>query len=218
MSNWFESSPARSVVIHTIVVGAAVWAAFAFVFDENKVSVFRAQVENEKATANQYKAKTEVLEVELARLRDENKKYQEWLAATPGTIPHFEAKLKGFSDENARIRSELASAVRGVIAPGTAPAETATKPYVNGKTLGLGEAFVDQKTNATIGIGVISQNFTATAMLTLPGQKSQDLPSVKAGDNWNFILDDRRYQMTVLKVDWFSNKSEVMIREIGGVK
>src|SRR5207237_10846135 len=97
MGNWFESSPARSVIIHTLVVAGAVWAAFAFVFDENKVNAFKAQVESEKATSNQYKAKTEVLEVEIARLRDENKKYQEWLTATPATIPFFESRLKALN-------------------------------------------------------------------------------------------------------------------------
>jgi len=71
VSNWFEDHPIRSIIVHTLIVAGAVWAAFAFIFDENKVAVYRAQVENEKATATQYKAKTEVLEVEIARLLQE---------------------------------------------------------------------------------------------------------------------------------------------------
>ena len=214
MSNWFESSPARSVVVHTLVVAAAVWAAFAFIFDENKVSVFKAQVENEKATSNQYKAKTEVLEVEIARLRDENKKYQEWLTATPNTIPFVESKLKVLTEENAKLSLELKSAPRSSAAASSASNESPQKAYAFSRLMNIGEAFVDPKTNATLGIGVISPDFTASATLTLPNGKSQDLPKLKSGDNWIFTLGANRYQLTVLKVDWFTNKAEVLVKEI----
>ncbi len=214
MSNWFENSPTRSVILHTILVAGSVWAVFAFVFDENKVSVFRAQAENEKATAGQYKAKTEVLEVEISRLRDENKKYQDWLTATPNSIPYFETKLKALTEENSNLQQKLAT-------PGVTPSGNATTapeiknfPYVGTKTLSLGEAFVDPKTNVTIGIGRISPNFTANGSVTLPGQEQKDFEAIKSGDNWKFPYGEKQYQLTVLKVDWFSNKSEVMVKEV----
>ncbi|WP_353367433.1 hypothetical protein [Acidovorax sp. FG27] len=218
MSNWFESSPARSVVIHTLVVGAAVWAAFAFIFDENKVAVVRAQAESEKATASQYKAKTEVLEVEIARLRDENKKYQDWLTAAPTTIPFFESRLKAVSDENATLRQELAAIKAGSTSTPALAAGGQRQTYTAGRTLSLGEAFVDPKTNATIGIGTITSNFTADGSVTLPGQKAQELGVIKPGDNWLYTHDGKRYQLVVLKVDWFSNKAEVLVKELGDAK
>ncbi|KQV10065.1 hypothetical protein ASC74_13620 [Pseudomonas sp. Root329] len=218
MSNWFEESPTRSVILHTILVAGTVWAVFTFVFDENKVSVFRAQAENEKATAGQYKAKTEVLEVEIARLRDENKKYQDWLTATPNSLPYFETKMKALTEENTKLQQELATS-------GSKPSENATTapeltnlPYVGTKTLSLGEAYVDPKTNATIGIGRITSNFTATGSVTLPGQNQKDFENIKSGDNWIFPSGKKQYQLTVLKVDWYSNKSEVMVKEIEDLK
>ncbi|SDU58367.1 hypothetical protein [Pseudomonas mandelii] len=214
MSNWFEESPTRSVILHTILVAGTVWAVFTFVFDENKVSVFRAQAENEKATAGQYKAKTEVLEVEISRLRDENKKYQDWLTATPNSIPYFETKLKALTEENSNLQQKLATPASTPSGNATTTPEFTNLPYVGTKTLSLGEAYVDPKTNVTIGIGKISPSFTATGSVTLPGQDQKNFETIKSGDNWIFPLGKKQYQLTVLKVDWFSNKSEVMVKEI----
>lgn len=214
MNNWFESSPARSVIIHTLVVAGAMWAAFTFLFDENKIAVFRAQAENEKATAGQYKAKTEVLEAEISRLRDENKKYETWLTATPATIPYFEAKLKVLTDENSRLKQDIVAARSATQDPAASSSETIARPYATSKVLSLGEAFVDPKTSATIGIGVISPNFTANGTISLPGKKPQELGSIRSGDNWSFAQGGKRYQLTVVKIDWFSNKAEVVLREL----
>ena len=212
MSNWFESHPARSIIIHSLIVAGAVWAAFAFVFDESKVAVYKAQAENEKASANQYKAKTEVLEVEIARLREENRKYLEWMANTPNTIPYLEEKIKHLVEENNRQKSELARVAR---AESLGSATPSVPLYSIAKVLNVGESLIDPKTNATLGIGRITPEFTTSAVLNLPGEKSQELAHVKAGTSWTFDKDDKRYQLTVLKVDWFSNKAEVILKEVG---
>lgn len=212
MSNWFESSPARSVVIHTLVVAGAVWAVFAFVFDENKVAVFRAQAENERAATSQYKAKTEVLEVELARLRDENKRYQEWLVATPNTIPFFEGRIKALTDENSRLKQELTTSKSS--APGGVPPTTFGSRYLGSKSLSIGEAYIDPKTDAKIGIGRIGSDFTTSGTVSLPGQKPLELATIKPGSNWTFSSDGKRYQLTVSKIDWYTNKAEVLVKEI----
>jgi hypothetical protein len=213
MSNWFEDHPARSIIIHSFIVAGAVWAAFAFVFDDNKVAAIRAQAENEKAAADQHKAKTEFLEVEIARLREENRKYLEWMANTPNTIPYLEQKLKHLVEENGLQKSELTRATRTESSGVTAPS---VLPYSNTKVLNVGESLVDPKTDATLGIGRITQDFTASAVLNLPGEKPQELAQVKAGASWTFDKDDKRYQLTVSKVDWFLNKAEVILKEIGG--
>lgn len=212
MSNWFESHPARSIILHTFVVAGTVWAAFAFIFDENKVAVYKAQAENEKASANQYKAKTEVLEVEIARLREDNSRYLEWMVNTPNTIPYLEQKIKHLVDENNRQKSELIG-IAGVESSATA---TLSEPlYSNSKILNPGESLVDPKTNVTFGIGSITSDFTTSALLNLPRAKPQELSKVKAGASWTFNKDGRQYQLSVLKIDWFSNKAEVILKEIG---
>jgi hypothetical protein len=204
MSNWFESSPARSVVIHTLVVAAAVWAAFNFVFDENKV--------------NHYKAKTEVLEVEIARLREENKKYHEWLTSTPNTIPFLETKLKTLIAENAKLSTELISAPRPAAAASATTSEPPSKTYVYSRALNVGESFIDPQTNAILGIGLIARDFTAAGVLTLPDGQGGAVPTLKVGDSWKYPHGGKRYQLTLSKVDWYTNRAEVTVREMDGTK
>jgi hypothetical protein len=211
VSNWFESNPTRTVIIHTFLVATAVWAFFVFVFDENKVAAYRAEVENEKATASQYKAKTEVLEVEIARLREESRKYLEWMVNTPNTIPYLEQRIKTLTDENNRQKAQLAAVAK--VEPSGTPSLT-TIPYSNTKLLNIGEAFIDPRTNATLGIGKIAPDFTANIVLNVPGEKARELPQAKAGETWKFTKGDKYYQLTLSKVDWFTNKAEVQLREL----
>lgn len=209
--NWFEEHPARSIIIYTIVIAGAMWVAFIFVFDENKVAVYRAQVENEKATTNQYKAKTEVLEVEIARLRDENRKYLEWMVRTPNTLPYLEQRIKQLTEENSRPKADLAGAG---CSESSATATLSSPPYSIARTLNVGESLIDPKTGATFGVGRITADFSASAVVDLPGEKPQELAQVKAGSSWSFAKDGKHYQLVVSKVDWFSNKAEVILKEL----
>jgi len=211
MSNWFENHPARSIIVHTILVGTTVWVSFRFVFDENKVAFYQAQVENEKATANQYKAKTEVLEVEIARLRDETRKYLEWMTNTPNTIPYLEQRIKTLADENTRQKAQLGAAAK--IEPPNGRAITAV-PYSNSKIINIGEAFVDPRTSATLGVGRIASDFTANVVLNVPGDGPRELPRAKPGQTWIFSKGQKQYQLTLSRVDWFSNTAEVQLREV----
>lgn len=204
MSNWFESHPLRSIIVHTLLVGGAVWAAFAFVFDENKVAVHKAQAEN-------YKAKTEVLEVEIARLRDENKKYLDWLSATPNTIPHLEAQLKSSAEEASRLRAQLAGAAS---ASPQASGTLSSGPYAYSETVSLGDTFVDKKTSASIGLAKVTVDRTATVTLTLPGSATRELSEVKPGTVWPFSFANNKFQIILQRVDWYSNKVTVVVSEV----
>lgn len=204
MANWFESSPARAVIIHTIIVAGAVWAAFAFIFDDNKVAVYKAQAE-------QYKAKTEVLEVELARLRDENRKYLDWLNSSPATIPYLEAQLKASTEELARYRTQLAGTAT---ATSSASGDLVTVPYAFTSTIGLGETFIDKRTRVAVGLAGVSVNRTASLTLTLPGTQTREFSEVKPGTVWTFSHAGKSYQVTLQRVDWYTNKTTIAVNEV----
>ncbi|WP_150050493.1 hypothetical protein [Methylomonas rhizoryzae] len=208
MANWFEDHPTRSIIVHTLVVAAVVWAAFAFLFDENKVAVHKAQAEN-------YKAKTEVLEVELSRLREENRKYLEWLTATPNTIPHLEARLKTAAEEAAQLKAQLAASTSsGMQASGG----LASSPYSVSQTINLGETFMDRKTLASVGLANVTNDRTATLMLTLPGSQTRELSDVKPGTAWSYSHEKTNYQLILSRVDWYGNKATISVVEVPGPK
>jgi len=204
MSNWFESNPLRAIIIHTIVVGGAVWTAFVFVFDENKVAVHKAEAQN-------YRAKTEVLEVEISRLKEENKKYLEWLTATPNTIPYLEARLKASSEEMDRLKSQLSANGR---ASSQSSGNLSTELYAVSETISVGSSFLDAKTTALVGLSKVTVEKTASLTLTLPGTPTRELTEVKPGAVWMFSYAKKNYRLALQRVNWYKNEITVSINEI----
>lgn len=209
MNNWlerFEKHPAK-IIITLIFTGTITIIALTHAYDETTLNIV-------KATVDQHKAKIESLEFEIAKLREENKKYLEWLSGTPNTIPYLEQKIKSLNEE---IHPKKIVGHGNVILDDVQVSGTVivgTPAYSNTTTLNIGEGWVDAKTNATFGIGPIAPDFTMSAVLGLPGAKPQELKQVKAGNSWIFTKDAKRYQLTVLKIDWYTNKAEIKLVEI----
>lgn len=214
MSNWFSDHPATSVISHTILVASVVWAVSYFILDERKISNLKAEVEIQKATAEMWKTRSESQEQQQALLLDENKKYLEWLTATPKSFPYLEQKIKNLTEaiNQMKITGQGKITTEDDIISGTATIGMPT--YTTVKTLNIGEGWVDPKTNVTFGIGRIMPDFSVSAVLGLPGKKTQELKQVKAGDNWTFVKNSKSYQLTVSKIDWFTNKAEIILNEI----
>ena len=76
MSNWVEDSPTRAIIVYTILIASATWLVSTYILDENKINFYRAE-------SVSYKAKVEVLEFEIERLRNENERYLNWLQESP---------------------------------------------------------------------------------------------------------------------------------------
>lgn len=211
---WFEENPTKSIITYTIFIVGVTWGGSYFILDENKVNVIRAEVENEKAITNQYKAKTEVLEDQITQLRNENKKYLEWLSGTPNTIPYLELKINTLNEE-LHPKKNIGRG-NGILEDlqGSGTGKVGVPAYVNAATLNIGEGWVDQNTNLTFGVNQVLQDFTAEALIGIPGQKEQELKQVKPGKSWIFTKGAKQYQFVVKNINWYTNKVEVELREI----
>ena len=202
MANWFERNATTAIVTYTILVAGATSAAFLFILNDNKVALAKAE-------SDQYKAKTEVLEVEIARLQQENQKYLDWMTSTPNTIPYLESKISSLTDQLGKTTTPTVDPP-----PSLNGFEVIPAFYANSQIISVGETFLDKRTGASVGIGRITPEFTTSALLTLPSGKTQEIDNVKAGSNWRFKDDGKSYELQFDKVDWFSNKATVSVREI----
>ena len=196
MSNWFESNQTKSIIIYTVLVAGTTWTVFNVLLDDKKLASARAETD-------QYKAKTEVLETQISQLKDENQKYLNWLASTPGTVPYFESEL-------AKAK-ELASSVKAA-----SPAIEPNMSTTSGRAAVLtpGESLVDPVTGAIIGVGLFHQDFTVDINITTPDGKTQSHPSSKAGAVWDFNYKSVQYRVTLSRSDWYKNEATVSIREL----
>ena len=212
MGNWFENNPAKSVVIHTFVVIGATWAFFTFVYDENRLNLSRAQVEESKSVAEQYKAKADVLQTENLRLAAQNDTYVRWLQGQNGSFPNLEAQIKRLESEKTKLTEALTKAEGGQTPSTSSP--TPTGPYAyESRELKQGQAFVDPLTGASIGVSDINADYQARASVTLPGRDTQ-IVSASPGQTWKFDYHDKKFILTLTKVIWLTNSFQVSVREM----
>jgi regulator of replication initiation timing len=190
-------------------VSGITWAAFAFVFDENKLNVHKAEVENLKAQTGQYKAKVEVLESRISHLTLENNKLHSWLVNTPKTIPHLESKVKELEATNASLMKEASQK-----AASSVESNPLDKPYYNGAKIEKGGAFFDPLTTASLGVNSFNPNYTADVQVTLPGKGGDHLKDVKPGTQWPFNHNGKNYLMVLHETNWLTNMAKVSIQEV----
>ncbi len=218
MSNWFQEHPVTTIVGHTILVATTTWLVSSFVIDENKVNLYKAQAENanaqiknEQAIAEQYKAKVSVLESEIVSLRTINLRYLSWLSEEPKSFPALEKKV-------ASLESQLSAAlVRAseVSKSNSLPkADPIYVPYEFKSSFEKGGSFVDPRTSATLGVSNISPDYTATGVLYIPGKDTVELSNIKPGETWLFEQNDKTYKLTLESVNWINNSLKASVVEI----
>lgn len=218
MSNWFQEHPVTTIVGHTILVATTTWLVSSFVIDENKVNLYKAQAENanaqiknEQAIAEQYKAKVSVLESEIVSLRTLNLRYLSWLSEEPKSFPALEKKVASLESQlsAALVRASEVSKINSL-----PKADPIYVPYEFKSSFEKGGSFVDPRTSATLGVSNISPNYTATGVLYIPGKDTVELSNVNPGATWLFEQNDKTYKLTLESVNWINNSLNASIVEI----
>ena len=213
MSNWFSDHPITTIISHTLIVGTGVWAVSAFVLNDNKINLYKAQVEtskaqvdNSKTIAEQYMQKVSGLESEIARLRSENERYLTWLTSDPKSFPALSLKI---SD----LERDLSAAKLLVPSAGENQSPVGDILYEFSKGFSKGESFKDPMTKAVIGVSDIAPNYTASGVVSLPNGEKINLTSAKPGDSWDFEKSGKNYRLTLDSVDWITNSLKASVSE-----
>jgi len=209
MSNWFENNPTKSIISYTLVVIAATWATSYFVIDENKVNLYKSQVENEKSVNRQLEAKISVLEGKLLDLSNENKHLRDWLSEDSTSYPALVEKIKSLEKE---IKER--TAIPHDNNKNTAGYEEQKKLYSYSESFVMGQSFTDPLTNATIGVSQIASDYTANIYLFLPGKESIEKKGAKPGSSWVYEFQKKRYKLTLNKIDWIGSSLKATVVEM----
>ena len=218
MSNWFQEHPVSTIIGHTILVATTTWLVSSFVIDENKVNLYKAQTENanaqiknEQAIAEQYKAKVSVLESEIVSLRTINQRYLSWLSEEPKSFPSLEKKVSALESQLNAALLRASEIPKDNSVSKDAPVYV---PYEFQGSFEKGGSFVDPRTSATLGVSNISPNYTATGVLYIPGKDTVELTETKPGETWIFNQNDKTYKLTLESVNWINNSVKASVIEI----
>lgn len=221
MSNWFSDHPATSIIGHTVVVAAGVGAFCIFVFNDNRINLYKAQVEtskaqaetskaqvdNSKTIAEQYIQKVNGLEAEIVTLKAENERYLSWLASDQKSFPALSLKIS-------KLEKELEAAKLINQRSGGVEELPVVSSYEFSKGFSKGESFKDPKTKAVLGVSDISSNYTAYGVVTLPDGRELSLSGAKPGTGWNFKSAGKDYRLTLDSVNWINNSLKASVSEV----
>jgi len=209
LSNWFENNQTKSVLTYTLVVIGATWAASYFLIDESKVNLYKAQVTNEKAVNRQFEAKISVLESKILDLSNENKQLKLWLSDDSASFPSLVAKIKKLekkANKAKQVEINKESTVEST--------KKEVRPYSYSEDFVMGQSFTDPLTNATIGVSQIASDYTADIYLFLPGTDSIEKTNVKPGSSWIFDFEQKKYKLTLNRVEWIGNSLKATVVEM----
>ena len=213
MSNWFSDHPITTIISHTLIVGAGVWAVSAFVLNDNKINLYKAQVETSKAQvdnsrtiAEQYMQKVSGLESEIARLRSENERYLTWLTSDAKSFPALSLRISN-------LERDLSAAKLLGPSAGENQSSAGDILYEFSKGFSKGESFKDPMTKAVIGVSDIAPNYTASGVVSLPNGEKINLTSARPGDSWDFEKSGKSYRLTLDSVDWIKNSLKASVSE-----
>lgn len=99
MANWFKDHPTPSIIGYTFLIASTTWAISYFVIDENKINLYKAQIEtkrtelsNQEIITEQYKVKLSIRESEYSDLLRKNQQYESWLMDDSKSFPFLEKK------------------------------------------------------------------------------------------------------------------------------
>jgi len=209
MSNWFESNPTKSIITYTLVIVTFTWAASFFVLDENKVNLYKAQVENEKTVNRQLNVKISVLEEKLLSLSNENNRFEKWLFEDTSSYPfliekitELEKKIK--TKDLKKHTTDKAKQLSNIV----------KKPYLYSEVFVMGQSFTDPLTNATLGVSQISIKYTADIYLYLPGKEVIEEVGIKPGTSWIYEYNKKQYKLTLNTVNWTGSTLKATVVEV----
>lgn len=222
MSNWFEDHPAPAIITYTLVVVGATWATSTFVLQDNRLNLAKSELESQKTLAEQYKAKSELLQKDLEVLRSENQEYKNWLAQSKDAIPIMVPQLVELKKQVARmntqpmaesdIKAQPSQPLLGNTKQTSPPPSTykgKPKPLLQSFTqprrAKLGAAAFDQTTGVVVTVKQTFPDQTATLLLNFPDHAQVLEERVYAGKQFKFTWGGRSITLTVLEIEFFAD-------------
>lgn len=219
MSNWFQEHPATSIITYTLVIVGATWATSTFILQDNRLNLARSELESQKAVAEQYKAKTELLQNDIAALRSENQEYRAWLAQAKDAMPVMVPQLIDLKRQLAELKAKPENLKdTAAVTPSTTPsapmtnatsASTVRKLVPRGfsevKVAKLGSAAIDDTTGSIVTVLRTSVSRTAKLTLAFPGQSPITDEQAYPGKQYRFEWGGQNITLTLLEIEFYTD-------------
>ncbi|WP_413285038.1 hypothetical protein [Vibrio sp. MA40-2] len=215
MSNWFENNPTRSVLLHTIVVATATWAAFAFVFDENRVKLHEAKVARAEAETKEVNARNAVLVTRVDYLTRENEKLLKWLELEPKSIPFYERQATELKAKIVKLEDTISLASQSSNDTIKFDWKEQLGTYNKQDLKPVQISIYDPLTQVVVGADRVLIDGSTDIKITMPSGEKIEQKSALPGDTWDYEHNGKNFRLILDSADWASQQFGTRIVELG---
>lgn len=206
------------MLIHTILVATATWAAFTFVFDENRVKLHEAKVARAESETKEVNARNSLLVTRLDYLTKENEKLNKWLEQEPKSIPYYEKQLTVLSEkiETLEVTLQLAqeSGSKNNTVTGNHLIDNILKRYDEVQLKSVEQSIYDPLTGVIIGASRVTIDGKTDIKITFPDGKKAEQKSATPGETWDFTNNGKKYRVILDSADWTTQRFGTRIVEL----
>lgn len=202
MSNWFENNQTKSVITYTLLIVGATWAVSTFILQDYRINLLKSETDSQKAIAEQYKSKSELLQREVDAIRLENAEYRTWLGKTKDALPIMVPQIM---ELKAKIL-ELESRPAAPQATETSSTEPPTEVRVT-----RGRAYIDQATGLVFTVLNVEVDRRASVVIKLPNKSESEEVKVIPGWQWKFESKGAEYTLTLTEINFISDSVNLIL-------
>ncbi|MDN3673021.1 hypothetical protein QWY99_08150 [Flavobacterium branchiarum] len=185
MSNWFENNQTKSVIIYTLVIAGATWAFYKFIFEEQKIDFYKAQVESSKTEVEQHKSRIDFLEKENQKLETVLKEFEEWNFKSSNPTLFYKTKYEQIANEKNRIDSLFSKSIDSTYYPKAENSSTSLFKSID-KEISKGKSYINDQEQLIIGVNDISVDGLCNFTISVGSKINEVQKNVRVGTSYNF--------------------------------
>jgi hypothetical protein len=184
------------------MIVAATWAVSTYVLQDYRINLLKSETDSQKAIAEQYKSKSELLQRDIDAVRAENAEYRSWLSKSKDAIPTMVPQLIELKEKIAELEKRD---TKNQNTPETLTGLAAeTRVY-------RGRAYIDQATGLVFTVLSVDVDQRANVAVKLPNKNAAEEVKAYPGWQWNFESKGVAYVLTLSEVNFMGDSVKVLL-------
>lgn len=204
MSSWFERNATPAIIGYTLLIAGSTWAASTYILQDSRLNLAHSELASEKALAEQYKSKVDLLQRDIDELRGENAEYRNWLGQIKDAVPAVVPRIMELKGDIGRLKAEAAR---------LRSANPKAKPEVREYTATVGSAFIDDTTGLIFTVKSTAPDKTAVVLIHFPDSGSPKEFAVLPGFRRDFLAKGKSVTLIVTSINFIGDSVQLRLQD-----
>lgn len=185
-----------------MIVGVT-WAVSTYVLQDYRINLLKSETDSQRAIAEQYKSKVELLQREVDAVRSENTEYRTWLSQAKDAVPVMVPQLIELKAKIAKLESRPIPAIEKPISEPIPEAGVSR-----------GRAYIDQATGLVFTVLSVDVDQRAIVAVKLPSKSAAEEIKVFPGWQWKFESKGSKYILTLTEINFISDSVKILLERV----